>query len=608
LYRREMQGSPAIFIGVIGLVGLYITSLVNYLLFHTLAELFSIVIAVGIFLLAWNVRDYLKNNYLKLLGFSYIFIALLDLVHTLAFKGMNIFPGYDANLPTQLWIAARYLQAFTLGTASFYVTGRRLNDYSVIGCFATAASMLLLAVFLGIFPDCYIEGKGLTTFKIFSEYAITAILMVSLFLLHQKRDQFDRKVLILIVSSIVCTIFSEISFTAYLSVYGFANLVGHLFKVAAFYFIYCAIVVTGLKEPFNLIFRELKQAEDSLHRANETLEQKVVERTEELQKTNEDLFAEIAKRLHVESELRTAEERLRLTMEAVNIGIWDWDIVNDRWYPSPTYYSMLGYEPKIGASDRNEWIERVHPDDRDYVNEKIHNILTGVLKSYQYEARFRHADGAYRLMCVEGVGVEHDDDGKVTRMLGIRRDITETKQAEENIFLTNFALNRVYEAVYLMDEDAHLHYVNEEACRILGYSRQELLGLTVADIDPDFPMERWPVHLHELKTNRSLLFEGRHRTKQGDVFPVEINANYFEYNNKGYDMALVRDITERKRTEEKILTLNRELEDRVADRTAELERKNLELERINKAFVGRELRMIELKKKLKEQENSTDEY
>ena len=87
---------------------LYLASLYNYLLFHSIAEIFSIVVACGIFLVVWNSREYLNNNYLLFLGIAYLFVAGFDLVHTLAYKGMDIFVGYGANLPTQLWIAGRY--------------------------------------------------------------------------------------------------------------------------------------------------------------------------------------------------------------------------------------------------------------------------------------------------------------------------------------------------------------------------------------------------------------------------------------------------------------------------------------------------------------------
>lgn len=122
------------------------------------------------------------------------------------------------------------------------------------------------------------------------------------------------------------------------------------------------------------------------------------------------------------------------------------------------------------------------------------------------------------------------------------------ERAEQEVALLTFALDKVHEAAFLMDE-ARLAYVNEAACRRLGYSREELLRVGVADIDPDFPVERWAEHWRELKARRSLTFESRHRTREGRIFPVEISANYFEFGGRAYNLALARDITERKRTE-----------------------------------------------------------
>ncbi|MHB9037374.1 MAG: PAS domain S-box protein [Armatimonadota bacterium] len=134
----------------------------------------------------------------------------------------------------------------------------------------------------------------------------------------------------------------------------------------------------------------------------------------------------------------------------------------------------------------------------------------------------------------------------------LQEELAEHKRTEQSLALTNFALSNVQEAVFLIDENAHFHYVNEESCRILGYTRDELLGMSVPDIDPDYPWKRWPFIREDLKTHRSITFESHHKTKDGRVFPVEIGANYFDYDGESYILALVRDITERKRVEEQL--------------------------------------------------------
>jgi PAS domain S-box-containing protein len=294
---------------VITIIGLYFSSLHSYILFHSLIEIATISVGFTLFILTWNVRNYLTNNYLRILGTGYAFIAMIDLIHTLAYKGMNVFPDYGSNLPTQLWIAARYLQAITLGAAPFFIE-RRMNHHAIIVGYAAVVPGILLIVFFGIFPDCFIEGKGLTPFKIISEYVITIILLTSLIPLYSKRELFYKRVFILIVSSIVCTAFSEISFTAYISVYGFANLLGHFFKLAAFYLIYHAVLVTGFKEPFNLIFRDLKKAEEGLQKAHDNLEDQIMERTAHLDLANKMLAEEITERKRTEQILNRLNREL----------------------------------------------------------------------------------------------------------------------------------------------------------------------------------------------------------------------------------------------------------------------------------------------------------
>lgn len=151
------------------------------------------------------------------------------------------------------------------------------------------------------------------------------------------------------------------------------------------------------------------------------------------------IVRDLTERRRIEKTLLESEERLRITLQETHIGIWDWDIINDIWYASPTYYTMLGYEPEIGAADRKVWLDRVHPDDRDVVAEKIRNVLNGAKLKYQYEARMKHADGSYRWVSVLGHTIKQDENGKPTRMNGVRMDITERKRAEE-IHLENLRL------------------------------------------------------------------------------------------------------------------------------------------------------------------------
>jgi PAS domain S-box-containing protein len=145
-----------------------------------------------------------------------------------------------------------------------------------------------------------------------------------------------------------------------------------------------------------------------------------------------------------------------------------------------------------------------------------------------------------------------DVNGEVEYFFGVGIDITERKRVEEELRFTKFSIDHMTEAAFWIGPDARFIYTNEAACRSLGYTRDELLSMSVHDIDPNFPKETWPEHWRELKTRRFLTFESRHRTRDGRIFPVEITINYLEYNGREYNFAFARDITDRKRAEEAV--------------------------------------------------------
>jgi PAS domain S-box-containing protein len=239
---------------------LYLARLYSYLLFHTLVEMFSIVVACVIFVIAWNSRRIMANNYFLFIGIAFFFVGAVDFLHTLAYKGMGLFAGFDANLPTQLWVVARYLQSISLLVAPLFL-GRKLKAGCAIAGFLAATALLLAAVLGGVFPDCFVEGKGLTPFKKGSEYLFALLLTGSLVFMRNRMKSFDRDAGRLISTAITVFIASELAFTLYTDVYGISNMVGHFLKFAGFYLIYKALIEAALTRPYDLLFRDLKQSE-----------------------------------------------------------------------------------------------------------------------------------------------------------------------------------------------------------------------------------------------------------------------------------------------------------------------------------------------------------
>lgn len=261
-------------IAIVILALLYHTSTYNYLLFHSLAEFFSIVIGCIVFVIGWHSRYYIQNNYLLYISICYLFVAFIDLLHTLSYPGMNIFTDYDY-YANQLWIAARYIEALVLLTGFYFINDkRRVNHNAVLGIMAFITFLVVMSVFVWkIFPVCFIGGEGLTPFKKYSEYIICLILLCSAFLLYRNRHRFTDRVYRYMFYTIIYTILAELAFTFYISNYGISNLMGHYFKLFSFYCIYVSIIVTGLEYPHQTIFKELVDKEKELTEATKTKDQ-----------------------------------------------------------------------------------------------------------------------------------------------------------------------------------------------------------------------------------------------------------------------------------------------------------------------------------------------
>ncbi len=133
-------------------------------------------------------------------------------------------------------------------------------------------------------------------------------------------------------------------------------------------------------------------------------------------------------------------------------------------------------------------------------------------------------------------------------------------ESEERLKMVQFSVDRAGDLVFWIGPDARFHYVNEAACRSLGYSRDELLSMTVHQLDPGFPEAAWPEHWELLKKSGSMTFQSSHRTRDGVLIPMEITANYLRYGGKEYNCAFARDVSGRKRAESQLAEERRRLE------------------------------------------------
>ena len=150
-----------------------------------------------------------------------------------------------------------------------------------------------------------------------------------------------------------------------------------------------------------------------------------------------------------------------------------------------------------------------------------------------------------------------DVNGNLKGIICVALDVTERKQIEDKLRFSDFAVDNNADATYWIKSDAKIAYANKTACQVLGYSYKELTSLRVSDIDPDFPIDSWSSHWQKMKDAGTLIFEAHHKTKDGQVFPVEIQTTYLEYDSQEYICAYARNVTERKKMENEVLKVQK---------------------------------------------------
>ncbi|HJT19276.1 MAG TPA: PAS domain S-box protein [Nitrospira sp.] len=256
--------------------------------------------------------------------------------------------------------------------------------------------------------------------------------------------------------------------------------------------------------------------------------------------------------------LKDQESLLRSVIDTATDAIFMKDQNGRYRFINQAGASVMGLLPEqvVGKTDRElfppETASRLMGDDL--------QVLNGT-EQRQFEHLIARA-GQGRIFY--SIKTPHRDrGGHIVGLVGVSRDMTEVKRAEDALRLTQIAVDRAADLAFWIGPDAKFLYVNDAACERLGYARAELLSMTVADIDADYQLEHWPVHWDQLRRKGRLRFESRHRTKSGEMYPVEIVANYVTVDEHEYNFAFARDISDRKRATEERERLSQDLHDNI---------------------------------------------
>ncbi|EXJ16172.1 Periplasmic Sensor Signal Transduction Histidine Kinase [Imhoffiella purpurea] len=251
-----------------------------------------------------------------------------------------------------------------------------------------------------------------------------------------------------------------------------------------------------------------------------------------------------------ERTLSESEAHLALALEVSNQALFELDLVTGIAILSEAHPAMLGREIPDLAVGTDVWQQWLHPDDREAALGLFDECVSGTRERIRADFRFLAAEG--RSIWIRSVArvVSRDGLGRPLRMLGTHIDITEEKRAEHAHALTLRAVDRAVVGVYQFDSEGRLVYINEEACRSLGYTREELLGERVDRFDPYITSEQLAEIERAVRVKGALRFETRHRRKDGTSFPVEVVANPIELDGHLHKFAFARDISDRKEADE----------------------------------------------------------
>lgn len=447
--KEILKNFQSFFPLLILIIILWLIQFNSYPLFHTLVEMFCVIIAGGVFIVAWDSRKFADNSYILFLGVALFFIGLTDLLHLMAYKGINVFNSTGNNLPTQLWIAGRLLEAASLIIAPFY-SAKKLAPRALFSVYLLATAALLTSIFyFNTFPAAYVDGIGLTPFKIYSEYIAMAGFALAAFLLYREGKIMERRLVIILSSAIITKIFSELMFTLYVDVFSLANFLGHIFKLISYYLFYIGIIESALTRPYEVLFKNLKNSETFL---------------------------------------KDSEQRYRALIEYAPNAIL-LHLNGLITYINPAGLALLGAEHPEQIIGRNLL---------DFIDQNFKNFMKSRTETIYLGTKFVPV-AEIKIITLSGKTVEVDCADSLTNIQGkfagqlIMHDITLRKNVERelaqrakkiedyahNLKKFRLAVENASDSIIITDPRLKIIYANQAAEAMTGYSVNEMVeGLT----------------------------------------------------------------------------------------------------------------------------------
>lgn len=493
----------------------------DYLLFHTLIEISSFVVAAILFAIFWNTRRLHDNSFYLIIAFACLAGGVLDLAHALTYKEFFVVPGTTPDDSIQLKTAGRWILGLSFIVAPFFLS-RKINVLAALAIFGGIVSIGVASIaFWDIMPTSYIVGKGMTHFQHVGRGMASLLFLASAIVLTLKRDHFNSRIFGYLLASQIACAASESASAISADFTGWAKVFGHLFQLAAVYLLYKAFVEWGIKDPGTLIFQNLARNANSMRKERDFM----------------DALLQSTHALVVVFDQRCRVVRFNRTCETIS---------------GYTFDEVVG-QPVLEKI--------IPPEELDNVRALLEEHRAGRLHSH-YDNHWIHKDGDRRLISWSN-SIIADERGEVKYIICTGIDNTELKGALSTLERESLRYKAIMEAsldgIYIIDSKGYLLEFNSAFLNNLGYSREEARHLHIGDWNAEWSRGDAMREVRE-RMERGGFFETVHRRKDGSLMSVEVNATSIVLDGEERIFESVRDVSERKRAQEELLQQERRLQ------------------------------------------------
>ncbi|MBE0510818.1 MAG: response regulator [Gammaproteobacteria bacterium] len=525
-----------------------------FLASHTVLEIIAIAIAALVFFIAFGARETERSRRVVLLGCFFLITALLDTIHTLSYPGMpDIITANSTDKMIWFWLLAR--GAAGLGLLFYALQAQSPPISSRTRLQILLGSLLIFVLLSGLilaFPDAlpamHVPGKGLTPLKIGMEWLISGLYLFSALMLYRNRRRLGDYDVSTLIMALLLMAASELFFTVYVQVSSTANLIGHVYKVIAYYFLYRAIFTEAISRPF----LQIEQLNKDL-------------------KYQRDFAAGIVNTAPIIILILDSQGRIQ--------------------HANPYFEQLAGH--RLDAIRGKDWFETfIRPDQRDAIRALFKHAIEAA-PTRAYLNPILTAKGDERI--IEWYDqVIYDDEGKVSSLLVVGQDVTERIRADEVLRQSEEHLKEAQALAHLGHWELDLRNGqaswSDETFRLLGLEPGSVTPSVEQFLQAVHPDDRLSVRAAIQRANRDADPDGRyqleHRVVRPDGIHVLAQHGQLICDQSGEPVQVFgtsMDITERKQAEIALQRINDELEERVRQRTADMRSAKEEAEHANAA-------------------------